>query len=160
MLRFFNISVWNIKRDFLLAEPKACLQVIRWNVFWVFCFFVLVYMLKKLFDDSVFDFKHLILLRKVKPSHIITSYLEKNVTLITSNGMWNPFSSQILFISLKFQKNTEAVAQACSVKKMLKKIPKACSFIKKEPLAQVFSCEFWEISKNTFFTEHVWTTAS
>ena len=27
-------------------------------------------------------------------------------------------------------------------------------------LAQVFSCEFCEISKNTFFTEYVWTTAS
>ena len=27
-------------------------------------------------------------------------------------------------------------------------------------LTQMFSCEFCEISKNTFFTEHVWTTAS
>ena len=35
-----------------------------------------------------------------------------------------------------------------------------CKFIKKETLAQVFSCEFCEIFKNTFFTEHVWTTAS
>ena len=25
----------------------------------------------------------------------------------------------------------------------------ACNFIKKEDLAQVFSCEFWEISNNT-----------
>ena len=33
-------------------------------------------------------------------------------------------------------------------------------FIKKEILAQVFSCEFCEISKNTFFTEHLRTTAS
>ena len=24
----------------------------------------------------------------------------------------------------------------------------------------MFSCEFCEISKNTFFTEHLWTTAS
>ena len=38
-------------------------------------------------------------------------------------------------------------------------MPKACNFIKKETLAQVFSCEFCEISKNTFFTEHLWTTA-
>ena len=30
--------------------------------------------------------------------------------------------------------------------------------IKKE--AQVFSCEFCEISKNTFFTEHLWAAAS
>ena len=29
--------------------------------------------------------------------------------------------------------------------------PKACNFIKKETLAEVFSCEFYEISKNTFF---------
>ena len=34
------------------------------------------------------------------------------------------------------------------------------NFIKKEALAQVFSCEFCEISKNTFFTEYIWTTAS
>ena len=31
---------------------------------------------------------------------------------------------------------------------------------KKEILAQVFSCEFCKISKNTFFTEHLRTTAS
>ena len=40
------------------------------------------------------------------------------------------------------------------------KRPEVCNFIKKEALAQVFSCEFCEISKNTFFTEHLWTTAS
>ena len=42
----------------------------------------------------------------------------------------------------------------------LLKRPEAYNFIKKETLAQVFSCEFCRISKNTFFTEHVWTTAS
>ena len=31
-----------------------------------------------------------------------------------------------------------------------------CNFIKKETLAQVFSCEFCEISKKTFFTEPLW----
>ena len=35
-----------------------------------------------------------------------------------------------------------------------------CNFIKKETLAQVFSCEFCEISMNTFSTEHLQTTAS
>ena len=34
--------------------------------------------------------------------------------------------------------------------------PEACNFIKKEALAQVFSCEFCEISKNTFIIEHLW----
>ena len=67
--------------------------------------------------------------------------------------------------------------RGCSVKKVLLKISQssqentcarvsfliklqACNFIKKETLAQVFSCGFWEISKNTFFTEDLWTTAS
>ena len=35
-----------------------------------------------------------------------------------------------------------------------------CNFIKKETLTQVFSCEFCELSKNTFFTGHLWATAS
>ena len=39
-------------------------------------------------------------------------------------------------------------------------LPEACNFIKKETLAQVFSCEFCKISENTFFTEHLRTTAS
>ena len=34
------------------------------------------------------------------------------------------------------------------------------NFIKKETLAHVFSCEFCEIFKNTFFTEYLRTTAS
>ena len=32
----------------------------------------------------------------------------------------------------------------------LLKLPQACNFNKKETLAQMFSCEFCEISKNTF----------
>ena len=37
--------------------------------------------------------------------------------------------------------------------------PEAWNFIKKR-LAQVFSCEFCKICKNTFFTEHLRATAS
>ena len=33
----------------------------------------------------------------------------------------------------------------------LNKVAEACNCMKKETLAQVFSCEFCEISKNTFF---------
>ena len=33
----------------------------------------------------------------------------------------------------------------------LSRKPEGCNFMKKESLAQVFSCEFFEISKNTFF---------
>ena len=39
-------------------------------------------------------------------------------------------------------------------------LSQARNFIKKETLAQVFSSEFYEISKSTFFTEHLWATAS
>ena len=43
-------------------------------------------------------------------------------------------------------------------KNMLVSRPEACNVIKKENLAQVFSCEFCKTSKNTFFIEHVYTT--
>ena len=36
----------------------------------------------------------------------------------------------------------------------------AYNFIKKETMAQVLFCKFCEISKNTFFTEHLWVNAS
>ena len=36
----------------------------------------------------------------------------------------------------------------------------ACNFIKKETLAQLFCCESCKIYKDTFFTEHLRTTAS
>ena len=42
---------------------------------------------------------------------------------------------------------------------LLQLLPKACNFIKKETLARVCSCEVRDISKNTFFTEHLWRTA-
>ena len=46
------------------------------------------------------------------------------------------------------------------VQKQTPDVPQACNFIKTENLAQVFSCEFLEIFKNTLFTEHLWVTAS
>ena len=46
--------------------------------------------------------------------------------------------------------------QRCPIKKGLR----PATLLKKETLAQVFSYEFCEIFRNTFFTEHLWTTAS
>ena len=45
----------------------------------------------------------------------------------------------------------------CSWKfhKIHRKTPVPETLLKKETLVQVFSCEFCEISKNTFFTEHI-----
>ena len=48
----------------------------------------------------------------------------------------------------------------CARVYFLIKLLAACNLIKRETLAQVFSCEFCEISQNTFFTEHLWATAS
>ena len=41
-------------------------------------------------------------------------------------------------------------------------MPQSETLLKKRlwPLAQVFPCEFSEISKYTFFTEHLWATAT
>ena len=63
---------------------------------------------------------------------------------------------------------TEAVVRRCSVKKVFLEISQnlqenTCArvnFIKKETLAQVFSCEFCEISKNTFSSRTPLVTAS
>ena len=61
-----------------------------------------------------------------------------------------------LEISQKSQENTCArVSFFNKVAGLYKK-----NFIKKVTLAQVFSCEFCEISKNTFVAEHLLTTAS
>ena len=60
----------------------------------------------------------------------------------------------LLEISQSSQENTRARVL------FLNKVAGACNFVKKETLVQVFPCEFCEISKNTFFTEHLWVTAS
>ena len=71
------------------------------------------------------------------------------------------------------QSHSETVAQRCSVRKVFLEISQnsqlkqtislqifkrlwAYNFIKKETLTQVFSCEFFEISMNTFLTEQLW----
>ena len=62
---------------------------------------------------------------------------------------------------------TQRVQEACDYADSLDKRPppikRQClmavsrsNFIKKETLAQVFSCEFCEISKNIFLIEHLW----
>ena len=90
------------------------------------------------------------------------------------------FYAQLLqnFSELKFCKKslyeykshlyTKAAVQRFSVKSILrnfakftgKRLCQSLFFNKKETLAQVFSCDFCEISKNPFFIEHLGTTAS
>ena len=57
-------------------------------------------------------------------------------------------------VFLEISKNPQE--NTCARVSFLIKLPQVCNFIKKETLTQVFSCEFYEISTNTFFTEHFW----
>ena len=60
-------------------------------------------------------------------------------------------------VFLEISQNSEE--NTCAIASFLIKLQAwACKFIKKETLPQVFSCEFCEISKNTFSTEHLQTT--
>ena len=43
--------------------------------------------------------------------------------------------------------------------KLFNRVWEACNFIKKEAVAQMFSCEFCKIFKNSFFTEQLWAAA-
>ena len=78
------------------------------------------------------------------------------------------FSSQIHRTFTEQIMSLRSSNQRCSINSVLEgfliklawNLREACNFIKKEILPQVFSCAFCEISKNTFFTEHLWTTAS
>ena len=71
-----------------------------------------------------------------------------------------------LFVRRKKQPPEVFYEKRCSYKfyKIHRKTPapesEACNFVKKETLAQVFLCQFCEISRNTFYTEHFCTTAS
>ena len=52
-------------------------------------------------------------------------------------------------VFLEISQNSQE--KTCARVSFLIKLQAACNFIKKETLAQVFSCEFCEISKNNFF---------
>ena len=94
---------------------------------------------------------------------VVCSYLEVQFLYlpVTKTRLRNNRSSYLtcsikkvfLEISQNSQENT------CARVSFLNKV-EACNFIKKETLAQVLSCEFCQISKNTFLTEHLCTTAS
>ena len=97
--------------------------------------------------------------------------LEKKVSGTKRVSSWGQLLVEVLSEHIR----PETVTRRCSVKKVPLKITqnsqesisvrvsflirlqvKACNFIKKETLTQVFSCEFGEIFKNTFFIEYLW----
>ena len=96
------------------------------------------------------------------------SKLENFAYRFLFNHLWHFVTTR--YVRVKCQNKSSH--ERCSIKnRVLKNVAKftgihLCqslfffNFIKKDTLAQVFSCEFCEILKNTFFTEHLWTTAS
>ena len=50
---------------------------------------------------------------------------------------------------------SEEADRRCFIEKVFWGLRPA-TLLKKETLARLFSCEFCEISKNTYFTEHLW----
>ena len=75
---------------------------------------------------------------RISKSKLIGKYNAKAAT----SGV--PWKKVFLEISQNSKENT------CTTVSFLIKL-QACNFIKKDNLAQVFSCEFCEISQNTFF---------
>ena len=82
-----------------------------------------------------------------------TSRINTEKSLCTSSCQIHPTKKRLLI-------NNQPWAFIWSIYLCWTDRPQACDYIKKETLAQVFSCEFCAIFKSTFFTEHLWTTAS
>ena len=56
-------------------------------------------------------------------------------------------------MSLRISENSQD--NTCARVSFFHKVSGPSTFLQKETLAKVFSCEFFEIFKNTFFTEHL-----
>ena len=89
---------------------------------------------------------------KIKEAVVQMCSVKKVFLEISKNSQENTCARVSFLIKLQafpvFGLNTERYSVSLRIQS---ECGKACSFIKKETLAQVFSCEFFEISKNTFF---------
>ena len=90
----------------------------------------------------------------------LTSYFlsHSSILLNIRNTLYSYLLHSLLRIFLDFEYWKVILTNANTVQIItwLQKQPPKVFFIKKETLAQVFSGEFCEISKNTFFIEHLW----
>ena len=78
-------------------------------------------------------------------------------SLFFKNDLFNPFQSSVTFL---YPLKTSENLWFSDVFRGVQKCDTGLKWVKIETLAQVFSCEFCKISKNTFFTEHLLVTAS
>ena len=99
--------------------------------------------------------------------HSVVPWMSRNSLLETGADIQNLSGSNMIRIDnhlvskgrLSHLTKLSSLPVVFCKKGVFRNRPEACNFIKKEALAQLFSCEFYEISKNTFFTEHHRTTA-
>ena len=78
------------------------------------------------------------------------------VILTTKNAK---FSGLYLYMNTNIKEDFQ-ICVSVPLIKLQAQLQQACNFIKKETRAQMFSCEFCKISKNTFSTECLQTTDS
>ena len=88
------------------------------------------------------------------------SILLLTITIINFNCVVWTISILLTFLLIEWwdplRNASRSNHRRCSVKKVfLEMSPMACHFIKKEILIQVFSCEFCEILRTRFLTEHL-----
>ena len=74
----------------------------------------------------------------------------ERLLLTCANNLFCGFFSQKKYVTLFSKVIPKAVTRRCFVKTVVQKLRPA-TLLKKETLAQVFSCEFWEVFKNPFF---------
>ena len=113
-----------------------------------------------LFDES--RFSDICTIMELKELYWLCKHMK---TLEATNHVFqwifvlNSVKQKFFHVSIVFHQNiylnietTEVVLQRCSVKRGIQWFSSwTWNFIKKENLAQVFSCEFYKIFKNSFF---------
>ena len=88
---------------------------------------------------------------------IVLTWKSFNIVYRKLMKFFKVYRKKILRMHVKDKSCNRSSCLRCSMKKGVLRRP---ATLLKKTLAQVFSCEFYEISKNTVFTEHLQTTAS
>ena len=105
---------------------------------------------------------YLSMTRKAKNQRKFWKQVEISLHLSTVQAVNNKYQNQlpeVLYVKKLFLETSQnSQENNCTRVSFLMKLPawglQLC--IKKETLAQAFSCEFCGISKNTLFTKHLW----
>ena len=95
--------------------------------------------------------------KNVTSSHAYEPFLMIKGALWLTEGEAATRDVLLKKVLLKFLQNSQENRVSFLIKFQARP---ASNCIKKETLAQAFYCEFCEILKNTFFTEHHWATTS